>query len=101
MTITLPPDNYLHLGKDLLTDFPADLKELTNADLLELLRQVDPTPDSVLQSGATDWANLKERMHYIADMFRGYHESKDLFNAAFTGVQVEAIRNGRLPEGTL
>jgi hypothetical protein len=101
MTIVLPPDNCLHLGRDLLKTFPSDLKELTNIDLRELLKQVDPTPDSTLESGASDWANLRERMHYIADMFRCYHESKDLFNAAFTTTQVEAMKNGKLPEGVL
>jgi hypothetical protein len=101
MTITLPPDNCLHLGRDLLMSFPADLKQLTDPELLALLAQVDPTPDSVLESGATDWANLPERMHYIADMFRCYHESKELFDIAFTARQTEAMRNGRLPEGRL
>ncbi|MCW3093294.1 MAG: hypothetical protein JWP81_4363 [Ferruginibacter sp.] len=101
MTITLPPDNYLHLGRDLSMTFSEDLKELTDADLIALLKQVDPTPGSVLESGATDWANLAERMHYIADMFRCYHQSKELFDPAFTAAQVEAMKNGRLPEGRL
>ena len=101
MTLTLPPDNRLHLGKDLLMAYPNDLKELANADLLALLKQIDPTPNSLLESGATDWANLTERMHYIADLFRCYHESKELFDEAFATEQVSAIKNGRMPEGQL
>jgi hypothetical protein len=101
MTITLPPDNCLQLGRDLPVTFPAGLIELNNADLVALLAQVDPTPNSVLESGATDWANLSERMHYIADMFRCYHHSADLFNAAVTAAQIEAMKNGRLPAGKL
>lgn len=101
MTITLPPNNCLHLGRDLTTNFPEDLVELTNGDLVSLLAQVDPTPNSVLESGATDWASLPERMHYIADMFRCYHQSPELFDEAFTVEQVAAMKNGRLPTGKL
>lgn len=101
MTLTLPPDNCLYLGRDLSLPYPGDLKELANPDLLALLAQVDPTPNSLVESGATDWANLPERMHYIADLFRCYHESKELFEEAFTSEQVEALKNGRLPEGRM
>lgn len=101
MTITLPPDNYLQLGRDLTGNYPPDLIQLTNTDLIALLAQVDPTSDTVLESGAADWANLSERMHYIADMFRCYHQSAELFSAAFTAAQVEAMKNGRLPGGNL
>lgn len=101
MTLTLPPDNCLHLGKDLLMPYPVDLKELNDPELIALLTQVDLTPNSVLESGATDWANLQERMHYIADLFRCYHESEELFDKAFTVEQVEAMKNGRLPDGRL
>lgn len=101
MTITLPPDNCLHLGRDLTMTYPPYLSELTNADLVAMLAQVDPTPNSVLESGATDWADLSERIHYIADMFRCYHQSGELFDAAFTAAQVEAMKNGRLPGGKL
>ena len=101
MTITLPPDNLLHLSQDLVIQFPVDLQQLTNTDLLALLTQIDPTKDSVLESGATDWADLHERMHFIADMFRCYHESKDLFDTAFSTEQTEAIKNGSIPAGRL
>jgi len=81
--------------------YPPDLIELSNADLVALLAQVDPTPNSVLESGATDWANLAERMHYIADMFRCYHQSAELFEGPFTAAQVDAMKKGRLPGGKL
>jgi len=101
MTITLPPDNRIHLGEDLTIQFPDDLRQLTNPDLLALLAEIDPTANSVLESGATDWADLRERMHFIADLFRCYHESKELFEQAFSNEQLEALKNGRLPEGRL
>jgi len=101
MTLTLPPDNCLRLGRDLSVPYPTGLVELINVDLLALLAQVDPTPNSVLQTGTNDWANLQERMHYIADLFRCYHQSGELFDAAFIVSQVAAMKNGQLPEGKL
>jgi len=101
MTITLPPNNRLQLSRDLALQFPKDLKQLANQDLLALLAQIDPTVNSVLESGATDWADLHERMHFIADMFRCYHTSKELFEPAFSTEQQVALKNGRLPGGIL
>ena len=101
MTLTLPPGNRLHLGRDLTQQYPNDLKQLVNLDLLALLKQIDLTENSVNESGATDWADLKERMHYIADLFRCYHESKELFEPAFSNEQLAEIKNGKLPAGKL
>ena len=101
MTLTLPPRNRLQLGKDLAMPYPADLKELTNPNLLALLSKVDPTTNSLRESGAADWSVLAERMHYIADLFRCYHASNELFDAAFTAAQINAMKSGKLPEGEL
>ena len=101
MTLTIPPDNRLRLGTDLVAAYPAYLQILTDHDLLALLAQIDPTPDSLSESGATDWANLPERMHYIAELFRCYHDSKDLFSAAFTAEQLTALKENKMPEGRL
>jgi hypothetical protein len=101
MTITLPHDVRLRLGHDLSAEFPASLKQITNADLHALLESVDPTPDSLRETGAVDWAVLPERIHFIADMFRCYQESQDLLEAPFTPDQVVALQAGRLPSGTL
>ena len=101
MTLTIPPDNRLHLGRDLSMPYPGELKQLVNAELLALLQQTDPTPDSMLESGANDWANLAERMHFISELFRCCHGSKELFAPAFMPDQVKALNEGRLPGGTL
>jgi hypothetical protein len=101
MTLTLPPDNCLRLGQDLATTFPANFVVLAHPDLLVLLKQIDPTNNSVSETGATDWADLPERLHFIADLFRCYHETKDLFCAPFTDEQVKAMKEGRIPAGRL
>jgi hypothetical protein len=101
MTLTMPPDNRLHLGRDLSVSYDDDLKILSHPLLLQLLSLVDPTPDSLKETGATDWADLKERMHFIADLFRCYHLKKEVFDEAFTKEQVIAMKEGRLPQGRL
>lgn len=101
MTITMPPNTCIHLGRDLQHSFAAGLQTLTNPGLISLLSDIDPTPDSLLASGAADWANLKERMHYIADMFRCYQDSTELYLAPFNAQQTLDINNGRVPAGPL
>lgn len=101
MTLILPPNNCLRLGYDLTTNYPSYLKELAHPDLLKLLKQIDPTQDSLVQSGATDWASLPERLHYIADLFRCYFDTKVLFEPPFTQAQTETIKAGKIPGGRL
>jgi hypothetical protein len=55
------------------------------------------TLDSRSESGAVDWADLPDRVHFICDFFRCHHERADLFMAPFP-VQTRALKAGRLPE---
>jgi hypothetical protein len=100
MTITLPGGT-LHLGRDLTGPFPEHLALLTDPDLVEFMREVDPTRDSPSESGARDWANFRDRMHYIADFFRMLHANADLFRPPFTAEQLVSIAAGRTPDGIL
>ena len=101
MTIGLPHGVRLHLGRDLKAEFPSSLQHITDPDLCLLLEQIDPTPDSPRDSGAYDWANLSERLHFIADLFRCYQEVSDLCEPPFTAEQVAALKADRIPEGPL
>ena len=101
MTIELPPDNQLRLGADLTAGFPPFLQRIANPDLLALLRQIDPTPDSQRESGADYWGDLPDRLHFIADMFRSYETSRELFDPPFSAEQTAVLKNGRLPSGSL
>ena len=101
MTITLPGGAYLRLGHDLRAGYPASLQTITDADLAALLAAVDPTPDSVAETGAVDWGDLAERLHFIADMFRCYQETPLLLESPFTPDQVATLKAGRLPAGDL
>lgn len=101
MTIELPHGQRQRLGQDLASTFPPILAHLTNPDLIDLLTQIDPTPDSTLETGAQYWGDLPDRLHFIADMFRCFHISPDLFLAPFTEQQTAALKDGRLPAGRL
>ncbi len=101
MSIDLPPDLHLRLGQDVLGSFPDSLQQISLPDLRALLDQLDPTPDSTAGSGAVDWANLPQRLHFIIDLFRCYQESANLFDAPFAPDQVMDLKAGRLPEGRL
>jgi hypothetical protein len=52
-------------------------------------------------TGTADWADLLQRIHFIADMFRCYQESRDLFEPPFTDAQVAALKANHLPSGRL
>ena len=101
MTIGLPHGLRLRLGDDLSAEFPPALRQIANPDLLALLAQIDPTPDSTRDSGAIDWAELPDRIHFIADMFRCYADTADLFEPPFTPEQVAQLKAGQLPAGPL
>ena len=91
----------LHLGSDLQGSFPRPLGQIANSKLKELLARIDPTPGSVIESGARDWANFDDRMHFITDFFRCYQEQTALFDAPFTNEQAVELRAGRRPSAPL
>jgi hypothetical protein len=101
MTLWIPQDTTLNLGSDLGVKFPASLRRVSNLELKTLLKQIDPTPNSRRDSGAVDWADLPDRLHFICDFFRCYHESPDLMLPPFTDEQVAVMRKGKKPEGRL
>jgi hypothetical protein len=101
MTLRLPDERVLYLAEDLRGSFPSDLQQIDLPDLQNLLRQIDPTPDSVGESGARDWGDLADRIHFIADMFRIYEEDGSLLAPPFTPDQVATLKAGRRPAGRL
>jgi hypothetical protein len=100
MTIDTPAGR-LRLGADLSTPFPPSLAHLANPDLLTLLARLDPTPDSPLGTGALDWADLTQRLHFILDLFRCFQEEPRLHHPPFTPEQVADLQAGRRPSGRL
>ena len=100
MTLALPGE-VLSLGRDVPGVFPKDLQRIDAPELRALLGPIDPTPDTTRGSGAEDWSNLGERIHFIADLFRVYQARPTLFSDPFTAEQVAVIKSGRRPSGRL
>lgn len=101
MSIELPHNTQLWLGGDLNAGFPPVLQRIKNPELLALLSQVDPTPDSTLKSGALYWGDLHDRLHFIVDMFRCYQTDGNLLEPPFSTVQTAALKADQMPAGNL
>ena len=74
MTLRLP-DGEIHLGKDLRplpgrALFPTALHAIENIELRALLAAYHADGTIAAESGAADWADLAERMHFIMTLFR-------------------------------
>lgn len=103
MVLTLPrPGGYtsLALGCDLKVRVPSPL-EARHPFLDDFLQRYDPCPPGGTQCGATDWCDLRQRMHYIVHLFRAYAASSVLFSPPFMPEQVARFRAGEVPEGRL
>jgi hypothetical protein len=96
MVLTFPGAT-LYLGRNLTLPMAA----VDNADLEALLARYEPVPPAVDDCAASDWSVLGQRMHYIAHLFRGYHDRRELATPPFTPPQVERLRAGELPDGEL
>ena len=100
LVLTLP-GSVLALGRHLDAPYPDALRTPADAELAALLARYEPVPPALDDCGARDWSELPQRMHYIAHLFRAYHEHPDLGSAPFTPEQLERIRAGALPDGEL
>lgn len=89
------------LGRDLARSHPDSLRSIVDPELRALLARIDPTSDSLAGSAAGDWADFPERMHFLADLFRCYHEEPALAAPPFTPEQVVALKAGLRPSGRL
>jgi len=101
MTLHISNAPALRLGRDLSGNFPPDLERIQDTRLNEILARVDATADNLKESGAVDWANFADRMHFIADFFRLWQERRDLFDGAFTSEQAVVLKSGAMPGGHL
>ncbi len=100
MTLALP-GVVLRLGRDVTGQFPASLLTVSDPELATFLNAIDATPDTPIGSRSHDWADLRDRMHFITDLFRTRHEDATLFDTPFTSEQFRAIADGLTPAGPL
>ena len=81
MSLWLPPDQELRLGRDLSRPFPEALRTLSDPALLKLFDEFRSAPNSETGSGVRDWGNFNDRMGFIGDMFRAYIDDRNLYVA--------------------
>jgi hypothetical protein len=100
MVLTLP-GAVLALGRNLDAPFPEELGSPEDPDLVAMLALYEPAPPAVDDCAARDWSQFTQRMHYIAHLFRAFHQRAELASAPFTPEQVALFRSGVVPEGDL
>jgi len=100
MTLALP-GVVLKLGRDLEVPVPDALGVARDPQLVAFVAEYDPCPPGGFTCGATDWCDLRQRMHYILHLFRAYACHEALFSAPFTPEQVRRFQAGQIPGGEL
>ena len=92
----------LHLRSDVPSPrgqplYPAELRDLSNPDALAILEEFGADTPNALGTGATDWTNLGQRMHYILVLFRSRQLESILLSEAFSPAQQSDLAAGRMP----
>ena len=81
-------------------DFPSSLQKLNDPELLTFLNGADGwdvNRDSLKNTKASDWTNIKQRMGYIVNLFRSRHLDQQVVASPYSAEQFAAIDSGRLP----
>jgi hypothetical protein len=105
MTLRLP-DGEIHLGKDLQDSmgrrlFPSVLQSVEMNELRDMLATYHADGSTADESGAVDWADIPERMHFILTLFRARQQDSRLCEQPFSEAQRRDIAAGRMPQGAL
>ena len=101
MSLHLPGPEVLRLGMDLREAFARPLEQIRDPRLMAMLARTDATPNSLRESGALDWSDFTDRMHFITDFFRSYQQRQNLFDPPFTPEQVTLLKTGIEPRRPL
>jgi hypothetical protein len=101
MMVLSVPGTVLSLGRNLDVPVPELLAGTPRPFLASFVQEFDPCPPGGVACGATDWCDLKQRMHYITHLFRAYAATASMFTRPFTPEQVAAFRGGRVPSGEI
>jgi hypothetical protein len=81
--------------------YPGVLRQLTNAELAELLARFERVPPAPDDCGAREWSGFDQRTHEIVHPFRAIPRTGDLHDPPFTEDQVACFSRGVVPRGEL
>jgi len=97
MMVLAMPGVVLSLGRHIDQPFPDVLRSVTEPELQRILGDFEP-PEGVCDNcGADDWADLHQRMHYIAHLFRVFHFRENLFGPPVIPAQLGRLGSGVPP----
>lgn len=100
MVLAFPGGVMIALGRHLDHPFPETLLTPDDSELEEMLKRFEPE-GAADDCAAEDWSDLAQRMHFIAHLFRAFHERAELFDPPFTPEQMQACMSGVVPKGDL
>ncbi len=100
MTLRVPTNHVLRLGRTIEVPFPESLRRLDD-EVSTVVARFRCDAHGTHDCGASDWAALDERMHYIAHLFRAFHEDPALAAPPFSDAQRAAMAAGHIPDGDL
>jgi len=101
MMVLSMPGTVLSLGRDLDAPVPEVLAGAAPPFLASFVQEYDPCPPGGIACAASNWCDLRQRMHYITHLFRAYAETASMFSRPFTPEQVAAFRAGHVPDGDI
>jgi diguanylate cyclase (GGDEF)-like protein len=107
MTMNVP-GQVLHLAEDVppppeidgvpMPLFPQALVDLSLPAVATLMAEWDPTGGTGRGSGAKDWADLRQRMGYIVNLFRSRQQWLGLTCQPFDSTELAWMEQDRLPQ---
>jgi hypothetical protein len=101
MMVLALPGRVLALGQNLDAPVPEAFHRVANPTVASFIAEHDPCLPGVSECGASDWCDLRQRMHYILHLFRAYAHESALFSRPFTSQQVAQFRSDVVPAGEL
>jgi hypothetical protein len=104
MTYALPGSK-MKLGQDVILpkafSFPEELLTLENPQTIEIVQRFDKDLMTLSGSAANIWANLDDRITFLADFFRSHQRYSPLFEPPFSDEQIISILANCVPKGSL
>lgn len=101
MMVLALPAVVLSLGRDIDAPIPPVFAAAVHPELDRFVREYDPCAPGTSACGASDWCDLRQRIHYILHLFRAYAGERSLFSHPFTPDQIARFRAGSIPDGQL
>lgn len=101
MNLALPQGQEISLGETPVpgsrSSYPEDLQVIDDPKTEALLERFDEDLSSPRGAGANNWANLRDRMGFIVELFRARQQELSLFSEPFEASQLLALREGKIP----